>query len=109
GLLFSSSRRHTRFSRDWSSDVCSSDLTYETIGIAAPVMLVLLRILQGLSTGGEWGGAVLMAVEHAPVGRRGRMGAFPQIGVPIEIGRASCRERVSVAELAAPGRKDSVE
>lgn len=63
--------------------------TYETIGIAAPVLLVLLRILQGLSTGGEWGGAVLMAVEHAPAGERGRMGAFPQIGVPIGLLLAS--------------------
>ncbi|GAA1720510.1 MFS transporter [Isoptericola hypogeus] len=57
--------------------------TYAQIGIAAPILLVLLRILQGLSTGGEWGGAVLMAVEHAPTGRRGRMGAFPQMGVPL--------------------------
>jgi MFS family permease len=63
--------------------------TYEQIGIAAPVLLVLLRILQGLSTGGEWGGAVLMAVEHAPADRRGRFGAFPQIGVPIGLLLAS--------------------
>jgi MFS family permease len=63
--------------------------TYEQIGVAAPVMLMLLRILQGLSTGGEWGGAVLMAVEHAPDGKRGRMGAFPQIGVPIGLLLAS--------------------
>ncbi|UOR00473.1 MHS family MFS transporter [Leucobacter allii] len=57
--------------------------TYETAGLLAPILLMLLRILQGLSTGGEWGGAVLMAVEHAPDARRGRMGAFPQIGVPL--------------------------
>ncbi|SKC80622.1 MFS transporter [Krasilnikoviella flava] len=63
--------------------------TYDQIGILAPILLVLLRILQGLSTGGEWGGAVLMAVEHAPDGRRGRMGAFPQIGVPIGLLLAS--------------------
>ncbi|TWH34421.1 sugar phosphate permease [Isoptericola variabilis J7] len=63
--------------------------TYEQIGMAAPVLLVVLRILQGLSTGGEWGGAVLMAVEHAPTGRRGRFGAFPQIGVPIGLLLAS--------------------
>ncbi len=63
--------------------------TYEQIGMAAPVLLVVLRILQGLSTGGEWGGAVLMAVEHAPDGRRGRFGAFPQIGVPIGLLLAS--------------------
>lgn len=63
--------------------------TYEQIGVAAPVLLILLRILQGLSTGGEWGGAVLMAVEHAPDGKRGRYGAFPQIGVPIGLLLAS--------------------
>jgi MFS family permease len=63
--------------------------TYEQVGMLAPALLVLLRILQGLSTGGEWGGAVLMAVEHAPTARRGRMGAFPQIGVPIGLLLAS--------------------
>lgn len=57
--------------------------TYATAGILAPVMLLLLRILQGISAGGEWGGAVLMAVEHAPRDRRGRAGAFPQLGVPL--------------------------
>lgn len=57
--------------------------TYATIGITAPIILVLLRILQGFSAGGEWGGAALMAVEHAPDAKRGRFGAFPQLGVPI--------------------------
>ncbi|MGO1393025.1 MFS transporter [Agrococcus casei] len=56
--------------------------TFETIGIAAPVLLILCRILQGISAGGEWGGAILMAVEHAPEGRRGLFGQFPQLGVP---------------------------
>jgi metabolite-proton symporter len=57
--------------------------TYEQIGVAAPILLILLRILQGFSAGGEWGGAALMSVEHAPVNRRGFFGAWPQIGVPI--------------------------
>jgi MHS family shikimate/dehydroshikimate transporter-like MFS transporter len=56
--------------------------TYEQIGPWAPVALVLLRIAQGFGVGGEWGGAVLMAVEHAPPGRRGFYGSWPQIGVP---------------------------
>lgn len=63
--------------------------SYAQIGVAAPVLLLLLRIVQGISTGGEWGGAVLMAVEHAPDGKRGRYGAFPQIGVPIGLLLAS--------------------
>jgi len=56
--------------------------TYHTIGIWAPIMLVLLRFAQGFAAGGEWGGAVLMAVEHSPKGRRGFYGSWPQIGVP---------------------------
>ncbi|WP_072314108.1 MFS transporter [Agrococcus sp. Marseille-P2731] len=57
--------------------------TYDSIGVMAPVLLILLRILQGLSAGGEWGGAVLMAIEHAPANRRGLYGSFVQAGVPI--------------------------
>lgn len=57
--------------------------TYETIGVAAPILLILLRILQGFSAGGEWGGAALMSVEHAPLEKRGLFGAYPQIGVPL--------------------------
>ncbi|MEE9096846.1 MFS transporter [Pseudarthrobacter phenanthrenivorans] len=57
--------------------------TYAQIGAWAPVLLILLRVIQGFSAGGEWGGAALMAVEHAPVNRRGLFGAYPQIGVPV--------------------------
>jgi metabolite-proton symporter len=56
--------------------------TYNEIGVWAPVALVALRIAQGFGVGGEWGGAVLMAVEHAPPGKRGFYGSWPQIGVP---------------------------
>lgn len=57
--------------------------TYATLGIAAPMILIFLRILQGLSAGGEWGGAALLSVEHAPRHKRGLFGAYPQIGVPL--------------------------
>ena len=56
--------------------------TYETAGWFAPAALVFLRILQGTSAGGEWGSAVLLAVEHAPADKRGLYGAGPQVGVP---------------------------
>ncbi|MFH9064056.1 MFS transporter [Streptomyces coeruleorubidus] len=54
--------------------------TYGTIGVAAPLLLLVLRFLQGLGLGGEWGGAVLLTVEHAPAGRRGLWSSFPQVG-----------------------------
>ena len=75
--------------------------TYEAIGIAAPILLVLLRILQGISAGGEWGGAVLMAVEHAPKRRRGVFGASPQIGVPLGLLLAS--GVMALMTVIAPG------
>ncbi len=56
--------------------------TYESIGIWAPALLILLRVAQGFGVGGEWGGAVLMAVEHSPKGARGFYGSWPQVGVP---------------------------
>jgi MHS family shikimate/dehydroshikimate transporter-like MFS transporter len=56
--------------------------TYDQIGLWAAVALVALRLVQGFGVGGEWGGAVLMAVEHAPPGSRGFYGSWPQIGVP---------------------------
>ncbi|GAB2963202.1 MFS transporter [Streptomyces pseudoechinosporeus] len=54
--------------------------TYDTIGVTAPVLLLVLRFLQGLGLGGEWGGAVLLTAEHAPAERRGLWSSFPQIG-----------------------------
>jgi MFS transporter, MHS family, shikimate and dehydroshikimate transport protein len=56
--------------------------TFASIGILAPILLVILRFAQGIGVGGEWGGAVLMSVEHAPKGRRGFFGSWPQMGVP---------------------------
>jgi MFS family permease len=57
--------------------------TYGQIGAWAPALLISLRVLQGFSAGGEWGGAALMAVEHAPVDKRSFFGSFPQIGTPL--------------------------
>ncbi|MBM7170301.1 MHS family MFS transporter [Streptomyces sp. G44] len=53
---------------------------YGTLGVWAPLLLILLRFLQGIGLGGEWGGAALLAVEHAPSGKRGLYAAFPQLG-----------------------------
>jgi metabolite-proton symporter len=57
--------------------------THAQIGVASPVLLVVLRFIQGFGVGGEWGGAVLMAVEHGHKGRRGFFGSCAQAGVPI--------------------------
>ncbi|MFC4003578.1 MFS transporter [Prauserella oleivorans] len=57
--------------------------TYAQAGVVAPILLVVLRVLQGLAIGGEWAGAVLLAVEYAPVGRRGWYGSWPQVGLGI--------------------------
>src|ERR687891_1428346 len=57
--------------------------TYSTIGIWAAVALFVLRICQGLAVGGQWGGAVLLATEYAPEGKRGFYGSFAQVGVPV--------------------------
>ena len=57
--------------------------TYDQIGIWAPILLVSLRIVQGIGLGGEWGGASLMVLEHAPAGRRGFFGSLVQIGFPL--------------------------
>ncbi|HSP21549.1 MAG TPA: MFS transporter [Planococcus sp. (in: firmicutes)] len=57
--------------------------TYQAIGVAAPILLITLRLIQGLGIGGEWGGALLLATEYAPPGRRGLFGSIPQMGVTI--------------------------
>ena len=57
--------------------------TYADIGVAAPLLLALCRLGQGLGLGGEWGGAVLLATENAPPGKRAWYGMFPQLGAPI--------------------------
>ncbi|MBV8785080.1 MAG: MHS family MFS transporter [Mycobacterium sp.] len=57
--------------------------TAARIGLWAPVLLLVLRMLQGFALGGEWGGAVLLAVEHSPDDRRGRYGAIPQVGLAL--------------------------
>src|SRR6188472_3128774 len=57
--------------------------TYSSIGVAAPFLLALCRLGQGLGLGGEWGGAVLLATEHAPPGKRAWFGMFPQLGAPL--------------------------
>src|SRR5580765_4578327 len=57
--------------------------TYQTIGLAAPLLLALCRFGQGLGLGGEWGGAVLLAIENAPPGKRAWCGMFPQLGAPV--------------------------
>lgn len=75
--------------------------THASIGIAAPILLVFLRLIQGISAGGEWGGAALMAVEHAPVDRRGLYGASPQVGVPLGLLMAS--GMLALMTVIAPG------
>ena len=59
--------------------------TYETIGIFAPLLLILLRFVQGLAIGGQWGGAMLLVTESAPSNRRGYYGAFAQAGAPMGV------------------------
>jgi MFS family permease len=59
--------------------------TYAAVGIAAPLLLVVLRIAQGFGVGGEWGGAVLIATEHAPPRKRAVYGSFAQFGVPVGV------------------------
>ncbi len=82
--------------------------TYTAIGVWAPVLLVALRFIQGFGVGGEWGGAVLMAVEHSREGKRGLSGSWPQMGVPAGLLLATgifalLSSRLSEAEFLAWG------
>src|SRR5437764_2333857 len=63
--------------------------TYASIGVFAPILLIALRIVQGIGLGGEWGGASLIVLEHAPAARRGFYASFVQIGFPIGLVLAS--------------------
>lgn len=75
--------------------------TAAQIGVWAPIILVLLRIVQGVSAGGEWGGAALMAVEHAPTHRRGLFGSGPQTGTPAGLLMSSAA--MGIMAVIAPG------
>jgi len=81
--------------------------TYSQIGAAAPVLLVLLRLCQGIALGGEWGGAALMSIEHAPRNRRGLFGSATQMGAPagmlLASGAVSVASAVSGDEYATWG------
>ncbi|HVX76965.1 MAG TPA: MFS transporter [Bradyrhizobium sp.] len=81
--------------------------TYASIGIMAPTLLILLRIIQGIGLGGEWGGASLMVLEHAPADKRGFYTSFVQVGFPIGLVLAtwvfSLVTKLSDADLAAYG------
>jgi MFS transporter, MHS family, shikimate and dehydroshikimate transport protein len=60
--------------------------TYQQIGVRAPILLIGLRLLQGIGIGGEWGGATLMVIEHAPLGKRGFFGSLvQQVGFPLGV------------------------
>ncbi len=63
--------------------------TYDTIGVFAPILLITLRILQGIGLGGEWGGASLIVLEHAPANRRGLYGSLVQVGFPLGVAASS--------------------
>jgi MHS family shikimate/dehydroshikimate transporter-like MFS transporter len=81
--------------------------TYASIGVFAPILLILLRIIQGIGLGGEWGGASLMVLEHAPADKRGFYTSFVQIGFPIGLVLAtlvfSLATKLPDADFAAYG------
>jgi MFS family permease len=75
--------------------------SYEQVGWVAPLLLVLLRVVQGLAIGGQWAGAVLLVTENAPAGRRGFYGSFAQVGVPVGVVLANCAF-LAVGALTSP-------
>src|SRR3546814_9455699 len=102
GFFVSSRRRHTRCALVTGVQTCALPIlvaalltmglstvaigvlpTYAQIGTLAPLLLALCRFGQGLGLGGEWGGAVLLATENAPPGKRAWYGMFPQLGAPL--------------------------
>ena len=81
---------------------------YDRIGLAAPLLLAVLRFAQGIGVGGEWGGAVLLTLEHGHRGRRGFLASWPQVGVPLGLlastgALALFRSRMSEADFLAWG------
>jgi len=82
--------------------------THDALGGGAPILLVALRFIQGIGVGGEWGGAVLMATEHAPPGKAGLYGSAPQMGVPAGVILANvvflvCTQSMSEQQFLAWG------
>jgi MFS family permease len=75
--------------------------SYASVGIFAPILLIVLRFVQGLSIGGQWGGAMLLVTESAPAGKRGFYGAFAQAGVPVGVVLANLAFLVSSAATSA--------
>lgn len=74
--------------------------SYSTLGLGAPALLVALRALQGVAVGAQWGGAMLLATEYAPPGRRGLYGSVVQLGVPISLVLANCLFLVTSAAMS---------
>ena len=97
-------RARRRDDRDGRRDLLIGLLpTYAQIGVAAPILLALIRMVQGLAFGAEWGGAITMAYEHAPWHRRGMFAAIPQAGNPLGIALASAHVRSSAPTSRATG------
>lgn len=77
--------------------------TFATIGIAAPVLLVVLRIIQGIGVGGEWGGSILLSMEWGNKKRRGLSASWPQLGVPLGLILATAAVRITTEYTGADG------